>query len=233
MRGAPRLTDLDERLSAALFPVGGETITRWMLLGWGAGVYCLVLAWLLRMRKIAAEDFTRDSRKRGAEWATATCVAAGTFLWCMTAAAGLHSDGPLTLMWLAWVAGVLGFGRVTVTAERAIIVETAAAAVLVAAGMKWFIYDGLVQSVSDNGAAPGSAAHGAVPFFNLFVLNGLLFLAGFAGARRTLRAGVGGSRVVDRGDWFCDVEHRGAARDRLLAARHRAASGRIGRSVDS
>jgi hypothetical protein len=68
----------DPVMRTALFHVGPEAIDKWMLVGWGAAIYGLLLAWLGRVRSVRAAD--GSTVKRGAQWAAVAGSGIATLL---------------------------------------------------------------------------------------------------------------------------------------------------------
>ena len=162
---------VDPRLQKALWTAAGTAVTPWMLMGWGAGLLALVLAWLSRPTSRQVEG--GGVRLRGAPWATVACIAVSTLLVFVVNIRALEPGGPFTLAAVIWVLALLGVLRSGALADIGSAVETLIGVLLMLLSVKWLMYEGITME-----AAPlAGEARSGLPLINLFTLNGVI-LAG-------------------------------------------------------
>jgi uncharacterized membrane protein len=162
---------VDTQLQSPLFTAAGTEVTPWMLIGWGAGLLALVLAWLSRptSRHMKGGAVTL----RGASWATMACIALSTLLVFVVNIRALPPGGPFTLAAVIWLLALLAVLRCGALADIGSAVETLMGVLLMLLWVKWLMFDGITIE-----AAPilgQTQSH--VPLFNLFTLNGILIAA--------------------------------------------------------
>jgi len=157
-------------LHQTLWQHEGTKITPWVLIAWGASIFAVVVAYLLRPKPFVLPELApgdaptveqQNAARRAANAATFAhvlsmfCLVGGTVSFVAACTANL-SGGPVWSIAVGlWVAALIGLARGL--GSKAI--EIVATVLLPIVMVKWFIYDALGSGVIDN----WSAARGSIP----------------------------------------------------------------------
>jgi uncharacterized membrane protein len=163
------LDAFDARLKGVMFPVGSQEVTGWLMLAWVGVLAAQGMAWLL-----AGDPVLEETRP----WGRALSIA-GTVMFGLTAVMAWHGVG-LTLLWIVGAAvltGLAPWGKRLRYAEQG-------AALLLLAGLKWFMVDGVGPVV--NGWDQPEAS--MWPVFNATALAGALLMGLMVWSARQLDA---------------------------------------------
>jgi uncharacterized membrane protein len=161
---------LDATLRPTLFTLGTLAVTRWTLVGWGAALYALLLAWLAAPPAPAAD--APPAKSADALGWTLAAIFIGTLLAVVTGVIGSSDSDTFTLLMILWGALLTGFSRALRHALARDAVETLILILLAVLAFKWAMNEGLALSILSDARRAQTP-----PLLNLFGLNAVL-LAG-------------------------------------------------------
>jgi uncharacterized membrane protein len=154
---------MDRSLRAVRWHVGEQGVSPWLLLAWGTAVFAHGVGWLFQPPPLKQET---TSRGRAGGWGV-VIPAVGTIVF-FVASAMFWSGPALTLLAIAWVAGLIAL---VPWGERLGYVGHAALAWAVVAA-KWLTADGLEPAMAA-WRQPGTS----IPVLNGVALSGVLVIA--------------------------------------------------------
>jgi uncharacterized membrane protein len=155
---------MDRTMRVSWFEVFGQRVSPWLLLAWFCAVLAHAVGWIVGDTETRCASGAAK-RLRGEQSLGAMVAGVGTL--CFLVASGMWWRGDaLTVLWCAWLAGLIALS------ERGAFLGYATQALIVAAvvGLKWLGVDGVGKVLADWSGAGVSAA----PVFNTFALAGIV-----------------------------------------------------------
>jgi uncharacterized membrane protein len=172
---------LDPRLHRVMFALGSQEVTGWLIVAWAGVLVAHGMGWLFEAAD-SVGDFTKDLGKG--------VSIAGTVIFVVAAALAWHDVG-LTLLWIAGAAVLVGLAPL---AKRLGYGEQGAG-VLLLAGVKWFVWDGLRPALG----RWGQPVVTVWPVLNPTALAGLLLIVLLVVGRRWVREEMRRAMLVAAG----------------------------------